>query len=102
MYKRQVHNVPFFVEVVDELLLRLISEGVEFISLEEALTDPIYDYAASVVSDTQRALGIHQKLADIEGASIPRIVPEFEKVHNRVIKMVEHIRSTQRRKMTLK
>ena len=97
-----IHNVPFFSEVVEELLVRLVSEGVMFISLEEAMTDPIYDFAASVVSDSQRALGIHQKLADAEGASIPRIVPEFEKVHNRVIKMGEHIRSTQRRNMVLK
>ena len=58
--------------------------------------------AASVVSETQRALGIHKKLADAEGEPIQRIVPEFEKIHNRVIKMGEHNRSTQRRKMALK
>jgi len=91
-----VHNVPFFVEVVDDLLLRLITEGVEFIPLEEAMVDPIYDYAASVVSGSEYALVIHQKLADVNGKSIPRIVPEFEMMHNRVSKMGDKVRPAKR------
>ncbi len=97
-----VHNLPFFAEVVEELLDRLLVEGAVFVSLEEAMRDPVYDYAASVVSDSDRALVLHQKLADVQGMHIPRIVPEFENVFNRVRKMGENMPATQLREMVFK
>jgi hypothetical protein len=88
-----VHNVPFFVEVCESLLLHFIDEGVEFIRLEEAMTDPIYSYGASVVSDSRQAVVLHKKLAAASGRTIPRIVPEYETLYKQVKEMGQDIPS---------
>jgi len=77
------HTVPFFAEVADRLFERLVAEGVEFISLEEAVADPVYAQVARVVSD--KFLIYQQKLADVEGRPLPPIAPEIQDLHAKVV-----------------
>jgi hypothetical protein len=73
------HAVPFFAEVADRLFELLVAEGVEFISLEEAVADPVYQQVGRVVSD--KFLIYQQKLADVGGQPLPPIAPEIQDVH---------------------
>lgn len=76
------HNVPFFAEIASDFFTRLKDEGLEFISLEEAAVDPVYDHAASAVTD--KFLNYQQKLAYVEGSPMPKIAPDFEQTYDRV------------------
>ena len=77
-----LHNVPFIAEVLDEMLARLITAGVEFVPFESVADDPFYDRAASIVTD--ELLVYWRKLAAQEGRPYPAIVPGFEDVFSRV------------------
>lgn len=77
------HTVPFFAEVADRLFERLVAEGVEFIPLEEAVADPVYEQVGRVVSD--KFLIYQQKLADISGQTLPPIAPEIQDLHVKVL-----------------
>jgi peptidoglycan-N-acetylglucosamine deacetylase len=77
------HTVPFFAEVADRVFKRLIAEGVEFVSLEEAVADPVYEHVGRVVSD--KFLIYQQKLADADGRSLPTIAPEVQERHAQVL-----------------
>ncbi len=79
------HNVPFFADIADAFFATLKRGGLEFIPLEEAVADPLYSRAASVVSD--KFLSYHQKLADFEGKPMPVIVPDFQDTFDRVVDM---------------
>jgi hypothetical protein len=77
------HTVPFFAEVAERLLAGLVAEGVEFIPLEEALADPVYDQVGQVVSD--KFLVYQQKLADVAGRPVPPVAPYIHDLHTQVL-----------------
>ena len=77
------HTVPFFAEVADRVFARLVAEGVEFIALEEALADPVYEHVGSLVTD--KFLVYHHKLADAAGRAPPAIAPEIQEMHAAVL-----------------
>jgi len=72
-----------FAEVADRVFKRLIAEGVEFVSLEEAVADPVYEHVGRVVS--HKLLVYQQKLADADGRSLPIIAPEVQELHAQVL-----------------
>jgi len=69
------HTLPFFADIADELFGQLINEGVEFVPLEEAMTDPAYAAVASVPSG--KFLVYQQKLAEAAGRPIAMIEPDY-------------------------
>jgi hypothetical protein len=71
------HTPPFFAKVAHALFKRLVAEGVEFISLEEATSDPAYEQVGKVVSG--KFLVYQQKLADAAGRPIPAIAPAIKR-----------------------
>ena len=77
------HTVPFLAEVADALFERLVAEGVVFISLEEAASDPAYEPVGKVVSG--KFLVYQQKLADAAGRPIPAIAPAISEMHEKVL-----------------
>ena len=77
------HTVPFFAEVADRVFGRLVAEGVEFVPLEEALADPVYDQVAGIVSD--KFLVYQQKLADAAGRPVAILASEIQDLHARVV-----------------
>jgi len=79
------HFIPFFAEIADDLFARLIEEGVQFIPLEEATSDPIYGEVCSVVSE--EFLVYHQKLAQYRGEPMPIVVPSFQSTYDRIEEM---------------
>jgi len=79
------HNVPFFADVAGDLLAALRQAGLTFIPFEAAANDPIYDRAASGVSD--KFLIYQQKLALLDGAPVARVAPDCVAVHDRVADM---------------
>lgn len=81
------HFIPFFAEFADDLFARLIDEGVQFIPLEEATCDPIYEDVCSLVSD--EFLVYHQKLAHSRGEPIPVVVPNFQSTYDRIEQLAE-------------
>lgn len=81
------HFIPFFAEIADDLFARLSEEGVEFIPLEEASADPVYDEVCSVVSD--EFLVYHQKLAHVRGEPMPIVVPSFQSTYDKIEQMAE-------------
>ncbi len=76
------HNVPFFADMFDAFLQRLIDDGLEFVSLNDAANDPVYDRAASVV--TPEFLVYQQKLARAAGEPPVRIAPDARNDFERV------------------
>ena len=76
------HNVPFFADIAGDLFARLIEDGLQFISLEEAVADQAYDAVCSIVSD--EFLVYHQKLAHASGKPIPPVVPSFQATYEKV------------------
>ena len=78
------HTVPFFAKVADRLFGRLVDDGVEFISLEEAAADPAYAMVGSVVSS--KFLVYHQKLADAGGRPIPIVAPDAQAQHDAMLR----------------
>ena len=76
------HNVPFFAEVVGDLLTALRQAGLTFIPFEEAAADPIYERAASGV--TEKFLIYQQKLALLDGQPVARVAPDCVDIHARV------------------
>ncbi len=64
---------------------RLTKAGVEFIPLEEAVSDPFYNQVASIVSD--QFLVYARKLAHHQGKIIPMIDPSFENTYKRIMEM---------------
>lgn len=81
------HFIPFFADVADDLFARLLEEGVQFIPLEEATSDPIYEDVCSVVSD--EFLVYHQKLAHSRGEPMPVVVPSFQTTYDKIEHMAE-------------
>ena len=79
------HNVPFFAEVISDLLAALINAGVTFIPFDEAAADPAYNRAATGVTD--KFLIYQQKLALLDGAPVARVAPECVAIHDRVAEM---------------
>lgn len=77
------HTVPFFADVADRVFKWLVEEGVEFISLEEAVADPVYRQVGRVVSG--KFLVCQQKLADLAGRPLPPLAPELEELHANVV-----------------
>lgn len=88
------HNVPFFSNTLDRLLSALRKDGVEFVALEEALADTVYDRVGSVVSG--EFLVYQQKLAAADGQRLPRIVPEHEQLIKRVAELATALRPSTR------
>ncbi len=76
------HNVPFFAEIASDLFRALRDQGLEFVDLHTAASDPAYDGAASVVTD--KFLTYHQKLAFVAGRPYPKIAPERMDTYNRI------------------
>lgn len=70
------HTLPFFADIAGALFARLIGEGIEFVSLEEAAADPAYAKVGSTTSD--KFLVYQQKLAAAAGRPMPMIVPEYQ------------------------
>jgi peptidoglycan-N-acetylglucosamine deacetylase len=79
------HTVPFFADIAGELFSRLIGEGVEFVSLEEATADPAYGAVASVASG--EFLVYQQKLASAAGKPMPMVAPDFQDMFEQVTEM---------------
>jgi peptidoglycan/xylan/chitin deacetylase (PgdA/CDA1 family) len=77
------HTVPFFAAVADRLFERLVREGVSFVSLEDAMSDPAYDQVGTVVSG--KFLVYQQKLADAQGHPCPAVAPAIAHLHERVV-----------------
>ncbi len=76
------HNVPFFAEVASDLLSTLKNQGLEFIDLDLAASNPVYDLAASVV--TEKFLTYHQKLAFVAGKPYQKIASNQVNAYDRV------------------
>jgi hypothetical protein len=81
------HFIPFFADFADDLFARLLEEGVQFISLEEATSDPVYDDVCSVVSE--EFLVYHQKLAHARGNPMPIIAPNLQPTYDKIEQMAE-------------
>jgi len=81
------HFIPFFAAIADDLFARLLEEGIEFVPLEEATSDPIYECVCSVVSD--QFLVYHQKLAHARGELMPIVVPSFQSTYDKIEQMAE-------------
>jgi peptidoglycan-N-acetylglucosamine deacetylase len=79
------HPLPFFAEMADELLGHLIQNGVKFVSLHQAMTDPSYEQVASV--PTREFLVYHQKLARASGAPMPMVAPEWRETLEEITRM---------------
>jgi hypothetical protein len=65
------HTVPFFADVAPRYFARLRAEGVEFVSLEEALDGPAQRAVGTVVS--HEFLVLQQKLAHAAGVPQPQL-----------------------------
>lgn len=88
------HNVPFFAEVADAFFARLISEGVTFVPLEEALEDPAFERSGSVVTD---AFALYQiKIGAADGWAYPAIPRQYQDLINRVFDLGKHLRPPRR------
>ena len=83
--KELLKKVPFFAEVISDLLAALINAGVTFIPFDEAAADPAYNRAATGVTD--KFLIYQQKLALLDGAPVARVAPECVAIHDRVAEM---------------
>jgi hypothetical protein len=81
------HNVPFMAEMADPMFERFLAEGVEFIPLEEAIDDPIFDGAATFAFACDRVLVHWRKVAYHQGHELPTIAPGFEAIYRRVEEM---------------
>jgi len=77
------HTVPFFAKVADALFERFVAEGMVFVPLEEATSDPAYEQVGKVVSG--KFLVYQQKLADAAGRPIPVIAPAISEMHEKVL-----------------
>lgn len=76
------HIIPFMAIVADRMFERFLDEGVEFISLEEAINDPINEGAGTFVTD--HFLPAWRKSAYSQGQELETIVPEFKDVYARI------------------
>ena len=88
------HYVPFFAETLDRLLVALIDDGVEFVSLETALAEPAYDRVGSAVSPKFEVY--QQKLAAADGTPFPRIAPGQEDTIDRLMKIAKPLQPVKR------
>jgi peptidoglycan-N-acetylglucosamine deacetylase len=89
-----IHTVGFIAEVADRLLARMRAEGVEFVPLGEALTDPAYARVASIVSD--RFLVYQQKLAAAEGKEMASVAPAQADLMKRIFELATPLRPARR------
>lgn len=89
-----IHPVAFFTEVADAFFARLFSEGVMFVPLAEALADPAYDRAGSIVTD---AFQVHQiKIAAADGRDLPVVPSTHKAVIERVVELGAPLRPPRR------
>ncbi len=88
------HYVQFFAHTLDDLLTALSANGTEFVPLDEALADPVYDRVGSVVSSEFQVY--QQKLAATEGRPIPRIAPGYEGTVDRLMELAAPLRPAKR------
>ncbi|RUW77471.1 hypothetical protein [Mesorhizobium sp. M1E.F.Ca.ET.063.01.1.1] len=79
------HTLPFFAEIADTVLARLVAAGVTIIPLEKAVADPAYDEVGSTASSM--FLVLQQKLADAAGTRIPVLSPDIKGLHRRIVEM---------------
>lgn len=71
-----IHPVAFFTEVADAFLARLFVEGVQFVTLSEALDDPAYARSGSIVTDAFEVFQL--KIGTADGHSL-EAVPQTQK-----------------------
>ncbi|TIU34830.1 MAG: hypothetical protein E5W38_04300 [Mesorhizobium sp.] len=64
------HTLPFFAEIADTVLARLVAAGVTIIPLEKVVADPAYDEVGSTASS--KFLVLQQKLAKAFTAALWR------------------------------
>ena len=93
------HNVQFFAITLDRLLTATEAIGVEFVALEEALSDSVYDRVGSVVSS--EFLVYQQKLAACDGSPLQRIAPECRQMMERVFRLATPLRPATRCQMVV-
>ena len=93
------HNVQFFAVTLDALLTAMSTNGVEFVALEEAISDSLYNRVGSVVSS--EFLVYQQKLAASDGRSLPCIAPGFEAMMGQVFKLATPLRPAKRCQMVV-
>ncbi|TIV54039.1 MAG: hypothetical protein E5V88_06735 [Mesorhizobium sp.] len=79
------HTLPFFAEIADIVLARLVAAGVTIIPLEKVVADPAYDEVGSTASS--KFLVLQQKLADAAGTRIPVLSPDIKGLHRRIVEM---------------
>lgn len=88
------HNVAFFGEVAEAFFRRLAAEGVEFVSLEEAMADPAYARTGSVVTD---AFQVYQvKIGAADGRDVAPVPASRQAVIDRVFALAKPLRPARR------
>ncbi len=88
------HNVAFFAEVADAFFARLVSQGVAFVPLADALDDPAYARSGSIVTD---AFQLYQlKIAAADGVTLAAIPPTHQSLIDRVDELATPLRPPRR------
>lgn len=68
-----VHGTPMAADRMEAILDAFSAAGVEFVSLEEAMSDPIYQQGPPVI--TPRFRNLLQKHAEARGVAMPEVPP---------------------------
>lgn len=79
------HPVPFFADIADEFFGTLIQAGVDFVPLDEAMSNAAYAQVASV--PTGKFLVFQQKLAEIAGKPFPMIEPHSQGLFDEITEL---------------
>jgi len=89
-----MHPVAFFTEVADAFFERLSVEDVSFVPLSEALDDPAYLRAGTIVTD---AFQVHQiKIAAADGRQLEAVPPTHKALIERVFELGTPLRPARR------
>jgi hypothetical protein len=89
-----VHPLAFFAEVADAFFARLFAEGVTFVPLSEALDDPAYLRAGTLVSDAFQVYQI--KIAAADGRALDAVPPTHRALIDRVFELGTPLRPPRR------
>ncbi len=88
------HTLAFFAEVADAFFARLVSEGVKFVPLAEALDDPAYTRSGSFVTDAFQVYQI--KVATADGRTLETVPPSHKALIDRVFELGTPLRPERR------
>lgn len=89
-----IHPVAFFTQVADAFFARLSAQGVTFVPLSQALADPAYQRAGTIVTD---AFQVHQvKIAAADGIALEAVPPSHQAVIDRVFALGAPLRPARR------